>query len=77
VWGASVEPYRASSEEIDVAGAALKVADDFIHFARVDLLNTEKGPVIIELELIEPWLFFDSFPDTVSTFADHIASFFN
>jgi len=77
VWGASVEPYKASSEEIDVADAALKVADDFIHFARVDLLNTRNGPVIIELELIEPWLFFDSFPDTVSTYADHIASFFN
>jgi len=77
VWGASVESYKASREEIDVADAALAVAGDFIHFARVDLLNTRNGPVIIELELIEPWLFFDHFPETVNSFADHIVSFFN
>jgi len=77
VWGASVEPYKASRGEIDVADRALEVVGDFIHFARVDLLNTIYGPVIIELELIEPWLFFDHFPETVNSYADHIASFFN
>jgi glutathione synthase/RimK-type ligase-like ATP-grasp enzyme len=76
LWGAAVEPYKASVEERAVADSALEVAGDFIHFARIDLLNLKGGPVIIEVELIEPWLFFDYFPDTVNTYADHIANFF-
>lgn len=30
------------------------------------------GPMIIEVELIEPMLFFDFFPETIEVFADHI-----
>ena len=76
LWGAKVEPHKASRIERTVADSSLEVAGDFVHYARVDLLNKESGPVIIEVELIEPWLFFDYFPDTVNTYADHIASFF-
>lgn len=76
LWGANVEPYKVSDGERVVADSALDIVGDFIHFARVDLLNLKSGPVIIEVELIEPWLFFDYFPDTVNTYADHIANFF-
>ena len=41
-------------------------------YARIDLVNTGGGPLIIEVELIEPFLFFDMFTETAEAFAGHI-----
>lgn len=55
-----------SADELALAGRVLaQVADQPLLYARVDLLPTGEGPVVIELELTEPSLFLD--------FSDHAA----
>jgi hypothetical protein len=49
----------------------LSVAED-AEYARLDMVSTSRGPLLIEMELIEPFFFFDMFPKTAETFADHI-----
>jgi hypothetical protein len=44
-------------------------------YARVDMALTKSGPLIMELELIEPWLFIGLLPGKVDIFADHITSY--
>lgn len=71
IWGASVEKHIPSADELRLGEKVLQ-AMDHTEYARIDLVNTSKGPLIIEVELIEPFLFFDMFPDTAEVFADHI-----
>lgn len=54
------------------AEAALGVVGEPTEYVRVDVLGGSMGPMIIEVELIEPMLFFDFFPETIEVFADHI-----
>ena len=75
LWGANVEAYEASALERHVADAVLDVVGESIEYARIDMLMTKDGPVIIEVELIDPWLFFDLFPNTVETYVSHIANY--
>jgi hypothetical protein len=42
-------------------------------FARIDLVDTRRGPLLMEAELIEPELFLDRDPASVTRFADAIA----
>jgi glutathione synthase/RimK-type ligase-like ATP-grasp enzyme len=39
-------------------------------YARVDIVMTPSGPLLMELELIEPELFFDLAPQSLDTFCD-------
>ena len=39
-------------------------------YARVDVVGTDDGPAIIELELIEPALYLDTAPEAAETIAD-------
>ena len=73
IWGASVEKHAPSAEELRVGENVLNAMDP-TEYVRIDLVNTFKGPLIIEVELIEPFLFFDMFPETAEVFADHIKS---
>ena len=75
VWGAEVQRYSASEEEREVGYAALDVVGYPTEYARIDMLMTRSGPMIIEVELIEPFLFFDHFPDTVDAYVNHIENF--
>jgi len=75
MWGADMKKHRATREESRVAEAALDAVGALTEYARVDILTTRRGPVIIEVELIEPNLFFDFFPKTVESFAGHIVTF--
>ncbi|MBC8224171.1 hypothetical protein H8E65_06250 [Candidatus Bathyarchaeota archaeon] len=43
-----------------------------IEYARIDMIPTDSNPLVIEVELIDPNLFFDHLPETVESFADHI-----
>jgi hypothetical protein len=55
-----ITPRRASSVEIALADRVLGYVGDHFEsplYARVDLLPTPAGPVLIELELVEPSLF--------------------
>jgi len=72
IWGASVESYEPSKGELRVANDALSLAGN-VEYARIDMVNTESGSLLMEMELIEPFFFFDRFPEAAETYADHIA----
>ncbi len=74
MWGADMKTHKATRGELKVAEAALDAVGEPTEYARIDILTTRRGPVIIEAELIEPNLFFDFFPQTVDSFAEHIVS---
>ena len=41
-------------------------------YARVDLVPTQAGPLLMELELIEPSLFFRMYPESAQRLADTV-----
>jgi hypothetical protein len=65
---------RATAADIDVARAALRAAPAECAYARVDLVQTDNGPVVMELELVEPALFLDEATGAVDRFARHLAA---
>ena len=57
--GSSAErPHEASDAEIAFAEEVLRACARELAYARVDFVPTEGGPLLMELELIEPALFF-------------------
>jgi len=72
--GGTVEPHRATPDEIALAEAALAVAPSSTTYARVDLVSTGRGPVVMELELVEPALFLDADPRAAENFVDAFLS---
>jgi glutathione synthase/RimK-type ligase-like ATP-grasp enzyme len=72
--GGSVHRSQATADEITVARAALAVAPGCCTYARVDLVDTADGPVVMELELVEPALFLNEEPAAPSRFAESIIS---
>lgn len=72
-YGATDRPYDPTPEEREVAERALAAAPGPRPplYARVDLLNDDAGrPVLTELELIEPSLFFRHDPSAAGRLAD-------
>ncbi len=59
-----------SRTEFDFVHRVLDVLDEAPAYARVDFVPTESGPQLMELELIEPSLFFEFDPKAAETFAD-------
>ena len=57
---------------LSAASAHLGLAEPLL-YARVDLLPTEDGPVVIELELTEPSLFLSTAPRSADRLAEAIA----
>jgi glutathione synthase/RimK-type ligase-like ATP-grasp enzyme len=72
-YGGLVEPHVAIEAERQVAEAALAAVPAELAYARVDLVPTSRGPVLMELELIEPQLFLEEPGDPAGGFADHLA----
>lgn len=62
-FGGTVEDATPSSEALDVAGRALAATPHPWSYARVDLVETAGGPMLMELELLEPVLFFGLRPE--------------
>ncbi len=60
----SVEPANH-----ELAERALATAGEGLAYARVDIVQTERGPVISELELLEPSLFFWARPEAAAELA--------
>jgi glutathione synthase/RimK-type ligase-like ATP-grasp enzyme len=52
--GATVQPYRPSRAELDVAHRAIDAFGAPIDTCRVDLVHPPGGPVVMELEAIDP-----------------------
>jgi glutathione synthase/RimK-type ligase-like ATP-grasp enzyme len=68
--------YNASPEEIEVGQRALDVVGYPTEYARLDMIPGKDGPTVIEVELIDPMMFFDHQPETAEAYADHIENYF-
>jgi glutathione synthase/RimK-type ligase-like ATP-grasp enzyme len=69
-----MQPREPTAAELEVAAAAY-AAIPFAPpvYARIDLLQDEQGaPVVLELELTEPSLFFPQAPGAAERFASHL-----
>lgn len=71
--GGTVHPHEPGPREIAVAQAALAAVPGSVSYARVDLVQTENGPLVMELELIEPELFFRRHADAAGRLVGAIA----
>ncbi len=58
----------ASSEERALISKLLAMVPEPVLYARVDVIPTAQGPMLSELELIEPSLFFPQCPAALETF---------
>ena len=71
--GGRVQSYTATSAEIQSAGAWLELVKELPVYARVDLVQSQKGDMLLgELELIEPELWLRKNPAAADAFADAI-----
>jgi hypothetical protein len=73
-----ISPRTPSGEEINVAEQVLthlsKPLDSPLLYARIDLLPSAAGPVLIEAELIEPCLFLDHSDGAADRLASAVAA---
>lgn len=72
--GGSEEVHEPSPAELDVAARAMALAPDELVYARVDLIDVDGQPTLMELELIEPDLFLRLAPGSVTRFAAAVAA---
>ena len=72
--GGSEEVHEPTPAELDVAARAMALAPDELVYARVDLIDVEGQPTLMELELIEPDLFLRMAPGSVERFAAAVAA---
>jgi glutathione synthase/RimK-type ligase-like ATP-grasp enzyme len=70
--GGSASHGKASPGLLRAAESALNMVEGELCYARVDLVDTSRGPLLMELELIEPSLFLATDPDATRRFADAI-----
>lgn len=68
--GGSVEQHHPSEAELAVALAVLGAAPGTATYARIDLVSTAAGPLLMEAELIEPELFLRHHPAAAPRFAE-------
>lgn len=72
--GGSVVPHEPRDDEFEVAAATLAAAPAATAYARVDLVDVDGSPAVMELEAIEPQLFLDRDAGAATRFATHIAT---
>ena len=68
--GGAEHPHAASPAELATARAALAVAPEGVVYARVDLVEHEGVPTVMELELVEPDLFLRMDPGALGRYVD-------
>ena len=73
-FGGRVTPCAPTPEQLAFANRVVAAGAMNCLYARVDLVQTSDGPLLMELELIEPELFFRHSPDGTARLADAIAS---
>ncbi|MBS3747493.1 MAG: hypothetical protein KGY49_10655 [Wenzhouxiangellaceae bacterium] len=71
--GGTVHAHAPAEAEAVIARQALAAAPEPVAYARVDLVQTESGPVVMELELIEPELFFRRETNAAARLAEAVA----
>lgn len=76
-FGGSVHPYTPTPEEIRFAESVFAVCDPQPLYGRVDLITDNEGQLaVVELELIEPELWFRFHPPAAGVLADALLSWF-
>ena len=73
-FGGRVEPASPSTALLSFAASVMTHVPDTCLYARVDVVETSRGPLLMELELIEPELYFLIVPDAATRMADLIAN---
>jgi glutathione synthase/RimK-type ligase-like ATP-grasp enzyme len=72
-FGGKVHPYAPSTEEMAFAEKAVAACKPTPFLARVDIIKDNNGQLaIIEIELIEPELWFRMYPDAAEVLANSI-----
>jgi glutathione synthase/RimK-type ligase-like ATP-grasp enzyme len=74
-YGGAVARHDPSAAELAAAQAALAHVDGTLTYARVDLVHGRAGPMVIELELIEPELFLGIEPSAPARLAELVAGY--
>lgn len=68
-YGGTHEAEEVGPNVVEIAERAIAVAPTDPLYARVDIVTTDEGPAVIELELIEPALYLDTAPHRAETLA--------
>ena len=71
-FGGSVEPMTPSPELLSFTDRVMSTVNGPTLYARVDVVESSRGPLLMELELIEPELYFRYVPTAATTFANAI-----
>ena len=72
-FGGRVEPVSPSTALLSLAASVMSHVADTCLYARVDVVESSRGPLLMELELIEPELYFLFVPDAAVRMALLIA----
>ena len=73
-WGGTSALCQPTAAELEVADRTMALLSPSPIFARIDLVEGPSGPCLIELELIEPDLFFREMPKAAGHLANAIAT---
>lgn len=69
----SITPaHDVTDSERALAQRAVAAVGKPLFYARIDLVTSASGPLLMELELIEPSLYFDAAPAALARFADGV-----
>jgi len=71
-WGGTVEHVDPHPDDLAVARAALGTLRTTPAYARVDLLHDGTRPRVVELELVEPYLWLEMAPHAADLLADEL-----
>jgi hypothetical protein len=74
-FGGSARAFEASDELRELGLRALAALPEKVLFARVDLVDWKLAPLVGEIELIEPELFFRCHPPAARSFVDAVLSY--
>jgi glutathione synthase/RimK-type ligase-like ATP-grasp enzyme len=72
-FGGSVESTDPAQELLAFAEGVMRTLPHQPLYARVDVVSAARGPLLMELELIEPELYFVNHPDAAARFASAIS----
>ena len=61
-WGGTTEPVEPDAEVLELARGRWPASGRGPHYARVDVLFDGTGPLVVELELVDPYLYFEVAP---------------
>jgi len=68
--GAMIRSVKPREDLVDIGGQAIGAIEKKLLYARVDLVRLESGqPALMEMELIEPSLYFEQCPKSAEMFA--------